>query len=115
MGKIRFGESEYYSGRANFQRVYYDNIEVGALITYKSTLREYFTSIGMIYVDALITKNKIGNAAEVSVEETEDEGQYSVDFVLNDKKKHCDLIIVAGKVYKTIKQRNAINRRNRNG
>lgn len=114
MGKIRFGESEYYSGRADFQRVYYDNIEVGALITYKSTLREYFTSIGMIYVDAIITKNKIGNAAEVSVEETEDEGWYSVDCVLNDKKKHCDLIIVAGKVYKTIKQRNVINRRNRN-
>lgn len=113
MGKIRFGESEYYSGRADFQRVYYDNIEVGALITYKSTLREYFTSVSMIYVDAVMTKNKIGAGIEVSVEETEDEGLYSVDFVLNDKKKHCDLIIVAGKVYKTIQQRKLINKRNK--
>lgn len=113
MGKIRFGEPEYYSGRADFQRVYYDSVEVGALITYKSTLREYFTSVSMIYVDAIQTKNKIKNSVDVSVEETEDDGLYSVDFVLNDKKKHCDLIIVAGKVYNTIKQRNLINKRNK--
>lgn len=111
MGKIRFGESEYYSGRADFQRVYYDEVEVGAPITYKSTLREYFTSVSMIYVDAVQTKNKIGNGVDVSVEETEDSGQYSIDFVLDAKKKYCDLIIVAGKVYKTIKQRKQINKR----
>lgn len=111
MGKIRYGDSEYYSGRANLQRVYYDEVEVGALITYKSTLREYFTSVSMIYVDAVQTKNKIGNGVDVSVEETEDSGQYSIDFVLDAKKKYCDLIIVAGKVYKTIKQRKQINKR----
>lgn len=109
MGKIIFGEPEYYSGRADFQRIYYDNIEVGALITYKSTLREYFTSISMTYVDAIQTKNKI-KSVNVSVEETEDDGLYSVDFLLDDKKKYCDLIIVSGKVYKTIKQRNLINK-----
>lgn len=113
MGKIRYGESEYYSGRANLQRVYYDEVEVGALITYKSTLREYFTSVSMIYVDAIQTKNKIGGGVDISVEETEDEGQYSIDFVLDSKKKYCDLIIVAGKVYKTIEQRKQINRRNK--
>ena len=113
MGKIKFGEPEYYSGRADFKRVYYNSVEVGMLITYKSTMREYFASVSMMCVDAIQTKNKIKNSVDVSVEETEDEGLYSVDFILDNKKKYCDLIIVAGKVYKTIKQRNLINKRNK--
>jgi hypothetical protein len=30
-------------------------------------LREYFTSVSMIYVDAIQTKNKIKNSVDVSV------------------------------------------------
>lgn len=101
---LTFGNAEYYSGRADMQRVYYKDVEVGALITYKSTCKEYFNSMELRYKTCIaiqdeykVTKDKL------SVETAETSGYYELWLELVDAKKYCDLMSIAAKIYKRLR------------
>lgn len=101
---LTFGDAEYYSGRADMQRVYYKGVEVGALITYKNTYEERFCSIELrrktciaIQDEYKVTKDKL------LVETAETNRYYVLRLELVDAKKYCDLISLAAKIYKRLR------------
>lgn len=101
---LTFGDSEYYSGRADMQRVYYKDVEVGALITYKRSCKEYFCSIELRHKTCIAIQNEYKVTKDkLLVETAETNGYYELWLELVDAKKYCDLISLAGKIYKRLR------------
>lgn len=101
---LTFGDAEYYSNRVNMQRVYYKAVEVGALITYKSTIKEYFCSIELRHKTCIAIQNKYkATKDKLSIEAAETNGYYELLLELVDAKKYCDLMSLAAKIYKRLR------------
>lgn len=99
-----FGDAEYFSGRADMQRVYYKDVEVGALITYKSTCKEYFCSIELRYKTCIAIQGEYkATKDKLLVETAETNGYYELWLELVDAKKYCDLISLAAKIYRRLR------------
>lgn len=101
---LTFGDAEYYSCRADMQRVYYKDVEVGALIIYRNTHKEYFNSMELRYKtcdevqdEYKVTKDKL------SIEPADTNGYYELWLELVDDKKYCDLMSLAAKIYKRLR------------
>lgn len=102
---LTFGNCETYSNREVLQRVYYKEVEVGALITNKGgILREYFISINLRRktIDD-IRADKGCELRKLRVDESETNGFYEIVYHLDDRKKYCDLLSLARRIYKRIR------------
>lgn len=102
---LTFGDNEYYSCRADMQRVYYKGVEVGALITYKSSCKEYFNSLELRHKTCLAIKDEYKITKDnLSIETAETKGFYELWLELVDNKKYCDLMSLAAKIYNRLRK-----------